>query len=342
MSTATSQPRSASAPARSSQHGGKPGAQPSTQPGAKPSTQPGAKPGNKKATVRARSRWASPALVWGSIIVSFFVLLALLAPVFTLITGNDPYQEHRELLGPSSVPTGFGGGISAQHWFGVTPLRGVDVFSIVSYGAQVSLGIGLASTVISTLLGLAIGLLAGYFPGVVDALLSRTMDVFFGFPFLIFAIALSAVVPASFPRPLLLILVLGFFGWPGTARLMRAQTLTLRERDYATAALVMGASPWHILRYEILPGLLPLLIVRTTLAIPGRIGSEAALSFLGVGINPPTPSWGRAISDAVNWALVDPMYLIFPGMALFLVTFGFNLLGDGLSDALDPRKGEKA
>ena len=153
---------------------------------------------------------------------------------------------------------------------------------------------------------------------------------------------LSAVVPQSFPRPVLLTLVLGFFGWPGIARLVRGQTLTLSKRNFAVASKVMGASPAHVLWHQILPNLMPLLIVNITLSIPGRIGAEAGLSFLGVGMNPPTPSWGRSISDAVQWALVDPMYLIFPGAALFLLTFGFNLLGDGLSDAIDPRKGVRA
>lgn len=289
-----------------------------------------------------RSRWLNGKIITGGAIVLFFLLLAIFAGPLSRITGNDPYTPHRELLDDSSVPVGLGGGISARHWFGVTPLRGADLFSIVAYGAQVSLTIGLGATAISMVLGVLIGMLAGYFPGVVDSLLSRTMDVFFGFPFLIFAIALSAVVPADFSRELLLILVLGFFGWPSIARLIRGQVLTLRGRNYTTAARLMGASTGHILVNELLPGLLPLIIVRLTLAIPGRIGAEAALSFLGVGINPPTPSWGRSISDAVQWVMVDPMYLLFPGAALFLVTLGFNLLGDGLSDALDPREGAQA
>lgn len=302
----------------------------------------GAVPRSARARAKGRSRFLTPQILWGAGIVLFFVLLALFAGPLSAITGNDPYTEHRDLLGARSVPRGFGGGISPSHWFGVTPLRGIDLFSVVAYGTRVSLGIGLASTLISVVIGVLLGLIAGYFPGMTDALISRTMDVFFGFPFLIFAIALSAIVPDSFPRPLLLILVLGLFGWPSIARLMRGQTLTLTNRNYTTAAQVMGASSWHILLHEILPGLLPLLIVRLTLSIPGRIAAEASLSFLGVGINPPTPSWGRTISDAVSWALVDPMYLIFPGFALFLVTFGFNLLGDGLSEALDPRSAHPA
>lgn len=298
--------------------------------------------GRADANGKPRSPYLRSSIIVGGAIVVFFVLLAVLAGPLSAITGNDPYAEHPEALGAASVPTGFGGGISAAHWFGVTPLRGVDLFSIVAYGTRISLGIGLFSSVISLVIGVTLGLVAGYFPGLADALISRTMDVFFGFPFLIFAIALSVVVPQSFPRPLLLTLVLGFFGWPGIARLVRGQTLTLSKRNFAVASRVMGASPAHVLRHQILPNLLPLLIVNVTLSIPGRIGAEAGLSFLGVGMNPPTPSWGRSISDAVQWALVDPMYLLFPGGALFLLTFGFNLLGDGLSDAIDPRKGVRA
>lgn len=291
---------------------------------------------------RAASRHRSPSIMIGGTIVALFVLLAVFAGPLSAITGNDPYAEHPEALGAGSVPAGFGGGIGADHWFGVTPLRGVDLFSIVAYGARVSLAIGVCSTLISLVIGVVLGLVAGYVPGLADALISRMMDVFFGFPFLIFAIALSAVVPQDFPRTLLLTLVLGLFGWPGIARLVRGQTLTLSRRNFTLASRVMGASPLHVLRHQILPNLLPLLIVQVTLSIPGRIGAEAGLSFLGVGLNPPTPSWGRSIADAVQWALVDPMYLLFGGGALFLLTFGFNLLGDGLSDAIDPRKGVRA
>lgn len=284
--------------------------------------------------VRSHSRRS---FIVGSALVAVFVVLAIFADVFSTITGNDPYTEHPESLADGSVPQGIGG-ISAAHWFGVTPLRGLDLFAIVSHGARISLGIGVASTIISLIIGIIVGLLAGYFQGWVDVILSRTMDVFFGFPFLIFAIALSAVVPEHFPRPLLLILVLGFFGWPSIARLVRGQTLTLKTRNFAVASRMMGARSWHILREQILPNMLPILLVNITFSIPGRIGAEAALSFLGVGMNPPTPSWGRSISDAVQWTLVDPWYLLFPGLALFLLTFGFNLLGDSLAAMLEPRR----
>ena len=289
----------------------------------------------------AHRRPLNNSTIIGAVIIGCFLLLALFAGPLSSITGNDPYTEHLDALGAGSVPSGAGGGISAGHWFGVTPLRGVDLFSIVAYGSRISLGIGIFSSMISLVIGVVLGLIAGYFPGVIDSLISRTMDVFFGFPFLIFAIALSAVVPQSFPRPLLLTLVLGVFGWAGIARLVRGQTLSLNRRNFSVASRVMGGSATHVLWHQILPNLLHLLVVNTALSIPGRIGGEAALSFLGVGMNPPTPSWGRSISDAVQWALVDPMYLVFPGAALFLLTFGFNLFGDGLSEMIDPHRSER-
>ncbi len=289
------------------------------------------------AAVRGRFSRLNRAVVIGSAIVLFFILLAIFATPLEHLTENNPYSEHPEALGASSIPQGWGGGISAEHWFGVTPLRGVDLFSIVAHGARISLGIGLASSVVSLFIGISLGLIAGYFGGLTDVLLSRAMDVIFGFPFLIFAIALSAVVPASFPRPLLLTLVLGFFGWPSIARLVRGETMSLSTRTFVNASRTMGAPSAHIIVSQILPNVLPLLIVYATLTIPGRIAAEASLSFLGVGMNPPTPSWGRSISDAIQWIQIDPMYLVFPGGALFLLTLGFNLLGDGLGDALDPR-----
>lgn len=283
---------------------------------------------------RSKRDLSSVTAIVGIAIISLFVLLAIFADLFTLITGNDPYSENPDVLSDSSLPTGIGG-ISSKHWFGVTPLRGIDLFAIISHGARISLGIGLASTAISVVLGVVIGVIAGYFGGFVDFAISRIMDVFFGFPFLIFAIALSAIVPQTFPRPLLLTLIIGFFGWPSMARLVRGETLSLKNRHFAVASRVMGASAFHVLRNQILPNMLPIIIVNTTLSIPGRIALEAALSFLGVGMNPPSPSWGRSISDAVQWALVDPWYLIFLGLSLSLLALGFNMLGDWLSSKME-------
>lgn len=167
--------------------------------------------------------------------------------------------------------------------------------------------------------------------------MSRVTDVLLGFPQLIFMIALGAVAPQSIPRPLLLIAVIGLFSWPRVARVVRAQTLSLRNRDFVKAARALGAGGGHVFRRELLPNLWAPIIVLATVSIPANIGLEAALSFLGVGIPPPTPSWGRSISDAINWVQTDPMFLIFPGAALFIATLAFNMLGDGLRDALDPK-----
>ncbi len=266
------------------------------------------------------------------------IIAALAAPLLALAEGQDPYTYHTELLDPANG-TGAGtlGGISGRHWFGVEPLTGRDLFAIVVYGARTSFLIGLAATVVAIVAGVLLGASAGYTGGWWDTVVSRVTDVLLGFPQLIFMIAVGAVAPAAIPRPLLLIAVIGLFGWPRIARVVRAQTLSLRGRDFVRAARALGAGGVHVFRRELLPNLWAPIIVLTTVTIPANIGLEAALSFLGVGIPPPTPSWGRSISDAINWVQTDPMFLIFPGAALFLATLAFNMLGDGLRDALDPK-----
>jgi peptide/nickel transport system permease protein len=282
--------------------------------------------------VRA-DRWAFA----GAVTIAVLVLVAVAAPVLTAIEGQDPYTYHNDALADTGLPAGPLGGVGGDHWFGVEPLTGRDLFAIVVYGARTSFLIGLAATALAMLIGVLLGASAGYLGGWWDRTVRWTSDVIFGFPYLVFMIALGAVAPASIPRPLLLIVVLGFFGWPKVARIVRAQTLTLRKRNFVAAARVMGAGPWHVFTTELLPNLWAPIIVVATLSIPERIGIEAALSFLGVGIPPPTASWGRSISDAVGWIQTDPMFLIFPGLFLFLSTCAFNLLGDGLADALDPK-----
>jgi peptide/nickel transport system permease protein len=229
------------------------------------------------------------------------------------------------------------GGVSPAHWLGVEPQTGRDLFAIVAYGARVSLLVGVAATLLATLFGTAIGVFAGYSGGPLDTLLSRFTDLTIAFPQLIFMIALGALIPASFPKQFFMIFVIGVFGWPPVARVVRGQTLALRNRSFVVAARAIGASPLHILRTEILPNLGSTITVIATMLIPGSIGTEAALSFLGIGIQPPTPSWGREISSAIAWVAVDPWYLAGPGLALFGVTLALNAFGDGLRDALDPR-----
>jgi peptide/nickel transport system permease protein len=273
----------------------------------------------------------------GAVVVGLYVVLALAAPLITRVLGIDPYTYHLETLGPDGAPAGALGGISAAHRFGVEPLTGRDLFAIVLVGSRTSLLVGVGATAVSVTLGTLLGMLAGYLGGAVDWLVARGIDVLLGLPALIFMIAIGAVVPAWFPRVLLLVLVIGLFGWSGVARVVRGQTMALGAAGFVRASQALGASHAHVIGRQLLPNLAATVVVFATIAVPGSIGAEAALSFLGVGVPPPTPSWGRSIGNAVSWFAVDPMYLVFPGLALFGITLAFNAFGDGLRDALDPR-----
>jgi ABC-type dipeptide/oligopeptide/nickel transport system permease subunit len=207
------------------------------------------------------------------------------------------------------------------------------------------------ATLLSVTIGVVLGMAAGYFGGWVDTIIARSMDVFLAFPLLLFAIALVGAVPSQASifglfdlkdntlRIALLIFIIGFFNWPYIGRIIRGQTLSLREREFVDAARSMGARSPHILFKELLPNLIGPILVYSTLLIPTNILFEAALSFLGVGVAPPTPSWGGMLSDAVQKQLypIAPHFMIVPGLAIFITVMAFNLLGDGLRDALDPR-----
>jgi peptide/nickel transport system permease protein len=268
-----------------------------------------------------------------AIIILLILFMAVGADLLTAIEGHglDPDIKN---LGPTGLPAE---GPSAEHWFGVEPLTGVDLFALVAYGARVSLLVGLAATALAVVLGVLIGASAGYLGGWWDRAVTWTADVILGFPYLIFMIALGAVAPVEFPRQLLMIVVLGFFGWPRVARIVRAQALSLTKRNFVKAASAMGGGPWHVFTKQLLPNLWAPIIIVSSLTIPSMIGNEAALSFLGVGVLPPTPSWGRTISTAIDYFETDPLYLIFPGVTLFLITLAFNVVGDGIRDALDPK-----
>jgi ABC-type dipeptide/oligopeptide/nickel transport system permease subunit len=283
--------------------------------------------------------------VAGGVVVIVLIVLAVLAPVLTKFIGTPPDQYNPSTVDPNlQIPIGHFGGISSAHPLGVEPQTGRDLFSRALYGAQISLLIASLATLVSVLIGVVAGIIAGYFGGWVDTLISRGMDIFLAFPLLIFAIALSAVVQqkvyfltGNALHIWVLVFIIGFFNWPYMGRIIRGQTLSLREREYVDAARSLGARPGYILFRELLPNLFAPILVYATLLIPTNILFEAALSFIGVGIHPPTPSWGAMISDATSWYQVDPEYMLVPGLAIFVTVLAFNLLGDGLRDALDPR-----
>jgi peptide/nickel transport system permease protein len=279
----------------------------------------------------------------GGAVVLFLILVAIIGPYLV----QNPTIYHSNLIDPVySRPFGSFGGISAAHPFGVEPVTGRDMLARVVNGARVSLIIAFLSTALAVGIGVVMGVIAGYFGGWVDSVIARAMDIFLAFPLFVFAIALVGVIPSSAfglsgnsLRISLLIFVIGFFAWPYMGRIIRGQTLSLREREFVDAARSMGARGPYVLFRELLPNLVGPILVYATLLIPTNILFEAGLSYLGVGIIPPQPSWGGMLSDAVNngFYSIDPMYMIIPGLAIFITVLAFNLFGDGLRDALDPR-----
>ena len=279
----------------------------------------------------------------GGIYIVFLLLVAIIGPHLV----QNPDTFHGNLINVTfNRPYGPWGGISLAHPLGVDLPFGRDMLSRIVNGAQVSLLIALPATALAVSLGVIMGIMAGFFGGWVDAVIARSMDVFLAFPLLVFAIALVGVVPDSAfglsgnsLRIVLLIFVIGFFAWPYIGRIIRGQTLSLREREFVDAARSLGARGPYILFRELLPNLVAPILVYSTLLIPVNILFEAALSYLGVGINRPTPSWGGMINDAVSNQdyATDPMSMAIPGLAIFLTVIAFNLFGDGLRDALDPR-----
>jgi peptide/nickel transport system permease protein len=226
---------------------------------------------------------------------------------------------------------------------GLETVNGRDIFSRVLYGARVSLLIAILATMLSVVIGTTLGIISGFFGGWVDAVLSRLMDIFLAFPLLIFAIALAGVFPdEAFGlkglslRLSVLVFVIGFFNWPYIGRIVRGQTIALREREYVEAARSLGATWPYILRTELLPNLMAPILVYSTLIIPANILFEAALSFLGVGIPPPTATWGGMLTSASTFYTV-PHFMFWPGLAIFATVLAFNLFGDGLRDAFDPK-----
>ena len=278
----------------------------------------------------------------------FFILLAVTAPLMTQLGWLDPYTSNTDLVGGlGSLPIGPLGGVSWDHPMGVEPGTGRDLLSRVLAGLTVSLVVATSAVAISVVLGTVIGIVSGTAGGRVDWLFSRIIDFVLSFPQTLMLIALSTIVIDALQRALgtdrtpasmlFMIIVMGFFGWPYFARFIRGQVLSLKEREFVEAARSLGAGRARIYFTELLPHLWAPILVYTTLVMPQNIATEAALGFLGVGIQAPTPSFGSILNDSVHYATSDPAYFIFPGVTLFLVVLSFNLLGDGLRDALDPK-----
>ncbi|MFD3943466.1 ABC transporter permease [Streptomyces sp. NPDC058579] len=311
---------------------------------------PPAPPGK---TIEGRSPWQIAwtrlkrdklALAGGAIVV-FLVVVAVLAPVIVGLLGHPPDEFHEDQIDPLfGTPIGPYGGITSDFLLGVEPVNGRDVFSRIVYGARISLLVAFLAAMFAVVLGTILGVVAGYFGGWVDAALSRVMDVMLAFPQLLFTIALVSVLPndllgfsGSGVRIGALVIVIGFFGWPYVGRIVRGQTLSLRNREYVEAARSLGAGRLYILRRELLPNLVAPIMVYATLMIPTNILTEAALSFLGAGVKPPTASWGQMLSTAISTYESDPLFMVIPGLAIFITVLAFNLFGDGVRDALDPK-----
>jgi peptide/nickel transport system permease protein len=274
------------------------------------------------------------------VFIVLLVIVAIFAPLVVKLFGlAGPYTQNPSLTGPFGEPLGPTG----AHPFGVTPL-GQDIASRVIYGTRVSLEVGVVGTAVATVIGVTLGLLAGYYRGWVDTIISRLVDVTLSIPILLLGLGIGAacavrgcVGGAIQPGVGVIIFLIAFATWAYFARIVRGLVLSLREREFVDAARALGASDARIMFREILPNLVAPIIVYATLQIPLNILIEAALSFLGVGVRPPTASWGQMIAAATPTFNTAWWYMVFPGAALLLTVLAFNLLGDGLRDALNPR-----
>jgi ABC-type dipeptide/oligopeptide/nickel transport system permease subunit len=254
------------------------------------------------------------------------VLLAVLAIAAPLVARHDPTGV--DLVNSLQAPSG-------THWFG-TDLQGRDVWARLVYGARVSLTVGLISQTIALTLGVVLGLVAGYYGRWVDESVMRLADVTLAFPTLLLLIALVAALQPSLT---VVFIVIGLVGWAGMARLVRGQVLVVRELEFVQAERALGAADVRILAYHILPSVVAPVVIAATLGVAGAIMAESSLSFLGLGVQPPKPSWGSMIADGRDLYQLRraPWTSVFPGLAIGAAVLGFNLLGDALRDALDPR-----
>jgi peptide/nickel transport system permease protein len=271
-----------------------------------------------------------------AITIVLLVLIAVFADQITSLVahGRGPdfgprFQDRVHGINESGIPQGPNG----TALLGYDSL-GQDILVRIVHGARISLMIGIVSTSIALLIGVTIGMFAGYFGGKVDMILSGLMDVVLSFPFLLTALTLVAIFD---PSVYVSISIIAFFGWVYIGRIVRGQVLSLREKEFIEAARSLGASDLRIMFGDVLPNLVAPIIVYATLLIPTNILAEASLSFLGLGVPPGTPTWGSMLNEAQEWYTIAWWYMLFPGLALLITVLAFNLLGDGLRDALDPR-----
>jgi ABC-type dipeptide/oligopeptide/nickel transport system permease subunit len=313
-----------------------------TRPASATSTSAHIRSRSTTATVLRKLRADRAAVLAGWTIV-VLILLAVFAPVVTGLFGVSPTTLHPELTDATFGPHGGFGGISWSHPLGVDQRLGRDVMARLLFGARVSLLIACGATLLSVGVGVSLGIVSGYLGGRVDLVIMRIADVFLAFPLILFALGLTGALSdqafglsGNALRIAIMIFVMGFFNWPYIARIVRAEVLSLRGREFVDAARAMGATTRWILGRELLPNLMAPILVYTTLLIPANIIFEAGLSALGIGLDPPASSWGQMMTDAIATVYTDPEYLIVPGMAVFITVLAFNLFGDGLRNATDP------
>ena len=275
------------------------------------------------------------------------IALSIFAPLVTKILGVDPDTLNLDVLDSAGVPTLPNGGISIDHPLGLTPGTGRDLLANLLYGSRISFMVAILTTSLTLFIGLVVGIVGGYFRGRVDDYLGRFTDFLLAFPAFFMIVALSepmvariqdtGIAQGNSARILFLIFFLSFFGWPGFSRLVRSQVLSLRERDFVTAAQAMGASRRRIVFKELMPNLWAPVIVVVSLSLPGYLAAEAVFSFLGIGIQAPATTWGILLDNSRRYVTVYPNFFLITAGSLVLVVLAFNLVGDALRDALDPR-----
>ncbi len=264
------------------------------------------------------------------VVIVLILLIALGAPLIAAAVGHGPNEQFRDIgLTPQGLPKG-----PTRTFLLGTDDLGRDLLVRIVYGSRISLLVGVVSTLLAVMVGVVIGVVAGYLGGIVDTILARLIDVVLSIPFLLAGIA---IVSISGPTLTVTIIVIAFFAWSSIARIVRGQVLSIREREYVEAARSLGASDWRIMFVDVLPNVLAPVIVYTTLLIPSSIVAESTLSFLGLGVPAPTATWGGMLDGSLGYYRFAWWYLLFPGLALLITTLAFNLFGDGVRDAFDPR-----